>query len=307
MHRGAFQGGILALWLVSMGWLVRYDAYPEYFTSSVPGYRALLQDDLLALDSWWKISIQGVHAGYMRSWISIQENDPVEHYVVENETVMRIRLLGSPQSIAISMQAALDVGYQLHSFRCSARAGPYRTELHGRRTQGRRFRVEINMGDSRSSVDMEIPDDTLIYAPITEMAFRRMKPGDILTMRTFNPLTQENMPSRVRALRREALNTASGMTQATVLSIESFGVEFLSWIDADGRVLRQESPLGVLETSTAAECLKFKLGDADAPDPLRTLDPISLATALGRLGAKFLANESNLTENATQVVPHDPH
>ena len=123
-----------------MGWLIRYEAYPELFTSSVPGYRALLDSDLMVLDSWWKISFKGVPVGYSHSWVNVQEDNPVEHYVVENSTILQLNVMGFAQRISMSVQASLDVGYQLQRFDCFTRAGQYRTDFSGARVQGDHFR-----------------------------------------------------------------------------------------------------------------------------------------------------------------------
>jgi hypothetical protein len=73
---------------------------------------------------------------------------------------------------------------------------------------------------------------------------------------------------KIRALRRERLPVNGEDVPATVLSIRSYGTELLSWIDSNGRVIRQESPLGVLEISTAQECLNLILNDSAQPDLL---------------------------------------
>jgi hypothetical protein len=70
---------ILAFWLICTAWLVRYEAFPERFTAVLPGYKALLSGDLLVVDSWWKLIHEDTPIGYSRSWVEVQETNPLKH------------------------------------------------------------------------------------------------------------------------------------------------------------------------------------------------------------------------------------
>jgi hypothetical protein len=259
---------IVVFWLACTGWLIRYEAFPERFTAVLPGYKALLGGDLLVVDSWWKLSNAGHPIGYSRSWVELQESNPLEYYVVENETLLNVNIMGFSQRLTFSAQSFLNIGYQLQRFTFSTQAREYRTHIKGERIRGTRFRVAIDSGGVEHVTYVEIPDDTIIYSPAMEMTLRHLAPGDDLTVRSFNPLTQESMLVKIRALRREILRVKEQEINTTVLSISSYGMDLLSWIDSNGRVVRQESPLGVLEASTAEECLDLVLDRSAKPDLL---------------------------------------
>ena len=53
--RYVLRGLVLLFWLGMIGWLLRYEAFPEYFTRSLAGYHGLLSKDVLVADSWMKI------------------------------------------------------------------------------------------------------------------------------------------------------------------------------------------------------------------------------------------------------------
>ena len=47
--------GALIFWLVMLGWLMRYEVFPEYFTHAMAGYRSLIKGDVLMKDSWMRM------------------------------------------------------------------------------------------------------------------------------------------------------------------------------------------------------------------------------------------------------------
>ena len=56
------------------------------------------------------------------------------------------------------------------------------------------------------------------------------------------------------------------------MSVESQGVEVLTWIDSEGTILRQETPFGwVLEACEAREAMAMEQDGGDAPDILSAL------------------------------------
>lgn len=270
--RRGIQGLLVAAWLGSMAWLLRFEAFPEYFTHALAGYRSLLTSDMLVMDSWYIVQFNGTPIGYSRTWVDVREENPREHYVVENLTELELSVLGTRQRVHFDSEAFLDQGHRLQRFMFNTRSGQYRTRIEGTRTTGDRFTVELDTGGSASSFEVRIPDDTVIYSPVTDLALRRLKPGEQVTLKTFNPIVGESVPVRIQAQERESLVLGTNTFDALALTIHSQGMSMNAWVDGEGQLLKQETDLGwTIVRSTFEEATRALRNAHGAPDILRTL------------------------------------
>ena len=263
---------ILFLWAAATGWLLRFEVFPEYFTRSLAGYRGLLDKGPMVQDSWMKILFRGEQIGYSHSSMETDEKDPVERYVVNNQTLLVLNVMGERQTVAVTALAALDAMYDVYRFYFVLSSGPYTARIDGRRVKDNRFAVRIRTDNSVSSQRVEIPDDVVIYSPMMEMAMGQLRPGQELRIKTFDPMSMTTADVLVRALRTESIRLGAREVEATVLSMDVQGMQVESWIDADGQLLRQETPFGwSLEACSADEALETDLSVAGESDLIRQM------------------------------------
>ena len=255
-----------------MAWLVRYEAFPAAFRGRPAGYRPVMQDGVLTLDSWMRILYDGKPLGYSHTAIMTTEDDPRGYYTVNNVLNLKLNLMGTAQRIHVDTEAVLDSLYRLNRFAFRLQSGQYVMETTGRRARGNIFNLRIRTPQSEQRVDVEIPPDAVIYSPMTEMAVARLAPGESLRIRTFDPTTLSTETLLVEALRRETLAIADRDYKAVVLATDYHGMRIHSWLDRNGLMLRQETPFGwVMERCTIEDAFDA-LRDADAGiDVLRRL------------------------------------
>lgn len=273
MKKTLLRLAIVVFWLGAMFWLVRYEAFPGWFAHELPGYRGIFPGGPLILDSWMKISFQGRPIGYSHTAVDTDERAVESTYLVNNKTVLRLNVMGEVQKVSITAEAALDALYQLQRFYFAMSSGRYLVKVDGRRIGERTFvaRMVTPAGSSSSKVD--IPDDAVIYSPFLEMSLGRLRPGQQLRVRTLDPASLSTSEVLVEATGREKLVVLGKEREATVLRLNFQGMETRAWIDADGQVLRQETPFGwTMEACTAEEAMALDLerGGADV-DMLRAM------------------------------------
>ncbi len=244
-RRTALRLAALAVWLVFAGWLVRYEAFPEWFTHRLPGYDGLIGRDTLVQDHWMRVLQDGRPVGYTRTAVDTQDDDPLRHISLENRTHLRLEMMGRRQVVQALTTAWLDMTYRLQAFDCTLRADPLDVSVTGTRRDGDTFAVEIRSGDfAPRTVTVAIPDDVVIHAPMTALALRGLRPGRELRMATFNPVTLQREPITLRAVGRGPLTVGGETVEATELSVDAMGTSTRAWIDSDGNLLRQETPFG---------------------------------------------------------------
>jgi hypothetical protein len=265
--------GIVALWAVTMSWLLRYEAFPAFFTRTLAGYKGYFAGGQVFMDSWMKILMNGAHVGYSHTQIDVEESNPAEQYSLNNKTSLSIGMLGERQQITVVSEAKLDALYRLQKFLFALTARRYATTIEGRRDEGGIFVVTVRSESGVRSLKLEIPDDVILYSPMTAMAMSRLEPGKSLRLRTLDPASLTVGDLVVRALRKEPITGPGGEVDATVLEVGFQGMEMLTWIDKDGVVLRQETPFGwSLEACGAEEAVALpEVAAGQAPDLLRQL------------------------------------
>lgn len=303
---------IVLFWLGMMGWYLRYEAFPGYFTHTLAGYRDLMSEGQLFLDSWMKIELHGKPIGYSHTAVEVADEDPLEHYRIDNRTLLTLNLMGEVQHVSVQSGGSLDMLHKLQRFAFSLNARRYSMRVEGQRQEGSMFRV-VTKSDLGSTVQrVHIPDDVILYSPLTEMSLARLKPGEQMQVRTMDPSSLSVGYVQVKALRREPLAFKGLTNQAMVLSVNFRGMELTTWIDDAGRTLRQETPLGWrMEACTADEALALPLGEVDSADLLESAavrlrgvwpDPLPAEGVRLRLVSAPLEGLSLLASERQQVL-----
>jgi hypothetical protein len=100
----------------------------------------------------------------------------------------------------------------------------------------------------------------------------RLKPGETMRIKTLDPTSMAIEDLVVKALRKEPRDVLGVPTDTTALSVSFHGVELLSWVDANGRVVRQETPFGwIMEACTAEDAMAIKVDARDAEDMMGSM------------------------------------
>ena len=250
---------IFAAWAASFAWLIFYEAYPELRQDVSGGYQSLLSRGVMVVDEYMKISFQGRQIGYSQSTVDLNEAEGHHEYLVGNRTILQLNVMGTRQWISVSTRATVDMQYALQDFAFVLSSAGYAINVDGERAGPDTFRATVRSAGSTQRFKVTVPRDAVIYSPMTEMALKALAPGKTVTLRMFNPVTLSAQPVTVRALRRDTIRCRHEDIEATVLAATTEGMETLSWIDRDGRVLRQETPFGwTLEACSSTEALSVK-------------------------------------------------
>lgn len=260
---------VIVLWLCAISWLVRYEAFPERFESSLDGYEGLISKDVLMLDTWMRIMFKGNPIGFSHSLMGLNESNPILRHVIKNHLTVRMKVMGMEQQINADTDARLNDNYELQQFGFRMSARDYNIRIEASRTGSDRFAVKMNTPHTKQSTTITVPRDVVIYSPMTEMAVKKLKPGQTLTIRTLDPMSLSTANMTFRALRKETISLGGQTYNATVVSSDYHGGTSLSWIDNEGTILRQETPFGwTMEKCTMEEAFNALAESKNAEDML---------------------------------------
>jgi hypothetical protein len=303
-RRVAVTAASVAVWLASLGWLVFWEAFPEWRTGASAGYEALFGDGLLVMDQWMKILFEDEPIGYSHTSVNVDDAGTRTTTTVESQTVLLLTIMGAPQRVRVRTSAELDAVYDMQSFAFDLASQSYTLDVQGTRTGEESYEVVLRTGAMESRSRVAIPRDAVLYSPMTDLAMRRMKPGQSMRINAFNPISMSCEPMTARALRRETIPWDGDSVETTVLSADAQGMEVMSWVADDGRVLRQTTPLGwTMEACDAGEALAIRSTTHAGRDILAALAvPVSGTVDDPRTRARLRVRVRGLTRGEQELA-----
>lgn len=306
--------GVGLIGLAAAAWFLRFEACAHYFTGRRAGYRDLFRSGLQVRDLWMRILIQGAHVGYAHSSMDVDETDPARTYRLTTILEMDFAMMGTRRQIASRLEAELDSLYRLQRFHFRLHSKGYATEFIGRRQRGDQFDVEILTPSGSSRTTITIPDDVILESPLLDQALADLKPGQSRVFRILDPASLGVSDLRVSALREETITIGETPYRATLLEAVVHGMTIQSWVDAEGRLLRQETPMGwTMELADAETAVAYRKRGRLAPPPDLTLSvsipitfPLPNPRAIQQLTIRLTGldewNPSELETDRQQVV-----
>lgn len=251
-----------------MAWLVRSEAFPEFFTMSIDGYRGILSSDVLLTETWMKILYRNSPIGFSHTSVEMADSNRNENYSIKNRMQLKMTIMGEVNNIHVDSATTLNSMHELQKFTFAIFSRDYRLNLKGHRIDEKRFAVTMNTGMSSEKRNVEIPKDAVIYSPTTDIAIRKLRPGQQLRLKTVDPATMTTANIIVRAVGTEDVTIGTNRYTATVIAMDYRGTELRSWIDKDGNMLRQQTPFGwTMEKCTASDALEI-IKSATAPSDM---------------------------------------
>ncbi len=276
---------IVFIWMITAGFYIRYEAYPVWFTRTLPGYRGLLPDELLTRESWKIIRINEQPAGYVHTIFTMDDDAPDPVLEITTRMQMRVSILQSVQTINVFSEIFLDQDYLPQRFTLSTSAGDFALRVQGEHTGDRQFTVTTTSGTSTTTRIITLPRDIVFYSPVYELAIQQLRPGRSLSIRTLDPLTLQTTTLMVTAGTREMIELDGRQVRALPLETHWQGLILRSWINDAGLVLRQETPFGwTMETAQPEQAVEAVSNTQPAPPLLPGVAGISLLQTL--IGAR---------------------
>ena len=270
-----FRIAIIALWLCLVAWLIRYEAFPEYFSHSISGYRGLLGREVILRDSWFKILFHGAEIGYSHTNMDVNDDNMVEHYVINNRAHIVLNIGGSRVNVHLLASVILDITYNITRFNFAFSSPALVCKADGVKKEGNRFEVKVFTQPDQTNVFLiHIPADVVLYSPMSGTVIKHLRPGHQVAVRTIDPISMKRTTLLIRALRKEKL-TLNGQVDTLVVSTEYNGITMTSWLDDAGNLLRQKTPFGLeIQKCTPEEAFSAVAGTQSANAVLQILLPL---------------------------------
>jgi len=254
---------ILILILLAVVWI--FSIYQLYKKESTSGrrenfmYRKFLPSDLVLRDEWFGIYFNDNKIGYANFILGLDEVDARQGYKMEGEAFLIFPVLGTTQRIWLKIRSKIDPEYKLKSFYLSFFTGVQRTEISGIKLKENEFEVTVKEAERERKNIISIPEGVVLgnfFGPPKEL--HNPRPGMKVKFLTLNPLTLQPEEVKLTVVSREKLNIHGKNYEGFLILTEFSGLESRAWIDNQGRLLKEETPLGVtLVREPQSKALEF--------------------------------------------------
>lgn len=275
---------ILSVWLVTMGWLIRYEAFPQWFDETMQGYRELSRHLPALRDSWMKIMSEDQHVGYVNSSIEMTDTAGEEQLQMSTQLFMRIDFQGSSQLLRLNNEVRLDARQNLKSSLSTFSMGPYAGRITLTPTEEeRRFQMEVQFNEIKFQRMVDLPAGAVISSPLLDAGLRTVKVGKTVKIRSMDPFSPS---AELRTVEITGLSSSTRTLpgESQEVDVTRVQMKFGEWIlfaevDEYGRIVTQETPFGLTFVQSEANSA-MKIPDENSLDPFTLLSSPALTSMI---------------------------
>ncbi|MDX2168591.1 MAG: transglutaminase domain-containing protein [Deltaproteobacteria bacterium] len=240
--------GVVVVWAALLIALARSQMPPAATPPADPAALPVAGDSAAAEDAWSGLYMQGHKVGYAHSRTAPRDGG----YRLDETSVMRLRVLDSEQTIRAVIDADTGADWAVRRFAVNLDTDLGAFDVRGS-VAGDTLTLAMRSGGE--TTEQRVPISEPIYLPSAARAAavaRGLREGATFTVRVFDPSALEHQPMTIRVLGRESLSV-DGVAQPAWKLRESFrGIESTVWLDAAGKTLREEGPMGLVTVRESA-------------------------------------------------------
>ncbi len=233
--------GIVAFWIIMMGLLVGkvyFHPADEYLEPDAIG-----SEDRIPLgERWMGIYFKGSKIGYAHETIQKHEHG----YSVKEKISMKLRVLEQSQQVNMITECLADRKFNLRLFHFDLSTGSNQIKIDGR-VVGRKLAFKVHSGGTIT--ERAIPFEHIPFLTNNLRPFlvqRGLEEDKRYRVSVFDPSTMSLSKVSVTVMGKERITLGPNDLVVNRLKISYRGMGLNIWMDDDGSVLKEESPMGLV-------------------------------------------------------------
>jgi len=192
-------------------------------------------------EEWWGVFYRGEKIGY--AWQSITAKPA--GYELRDRSVLNLNLLGTVQPAETRLEMAANEDWILERFNFELTSREIRFSARGARNNNK-LTLEIDSAGHRSAQEITLTQAPYLLAALKPyVVTQQLETGKKFFFSTFDPSTLSQQVTTVVIEGREQIRIGNRLEAAIKLRQSFRGISVLSWIDGQGRTLKEESPAGM--------------------------------------------------------------
>lgn len=241
-------GGIVILWLVMMGLLVKKVSFSDRGEPSdiISKKRPAITE---TEREWMEIYLKGKKVGYSVNQVSPLEQD----YLIQEDVFLKLNLMGKASSIYTVSRSVVDHAYLLKSFRFRMTSGLVIYQISGR-VKGKRMILEIGEGAAQRKEIIKLSAPPILGSGMSRFfKGRKLEVGQSFRFPVFDPATMAQKEAACKVMGKESVVIGRMRHSAFRLETKMWGQPMTLWLDENGAVLKEQGFMGfTLIKSSAA-------------------------------------------------------
>jgi hypothetical protein len=242
--KSILKAGVVLIWVALMALLANRTYLQPQAVKITP---AIAREGVKAGEEWWGVYWKGEKIGFGATEQEMQG----DRIVVKEQLWLKLAVLGVPQNIQQILEYTLTETFALESFRFSLQSGLFPFQLAGRirgdpgGSSRKRMTLKMQSGGKEQELEVYLPEAPFILGQ-TKLYFvsQGLEKGRKYRVPVFDPasMTSAEMIAEVEGLDR--LRIGKEERELYRVRQEFKGIEVKSWIDRNGQVWKEESPMG---------------------------------------------------------------
>jgi len=192
------------------------------------------------LEEWWGVFYRGEKIGFASQVITPK----TKGYKLYDRSTMNLNMLGTVQPTMTELEMEANDDWILERFAFELRSKEIRFSARGQ-MNGTKLQLTLDSGSHQSSRELSLRQAPYLLAALKPyVVTQQLETGKKFLFPTFDPSTLSEQVTTVVIEGREQLRIAD-RTEPAIRMRQSFrGISVLSWVDGQGRTLKEESPAG---------------------------------------------------------------
>jgi len=192
-------------------------------------------------EEWWGIFYRGEKIGY-----ATQSITPVgKGFELRDRSVLNLNLLGTIQPASTRLEMTANEDWILQRFNFELESKEIRFSARGAVTENR-MTLEIDSAGHKSTQEIRLTQSPYLLAALKPyVVTQQLETGKKFFFSTFDPSTLAQQVTSVVIEGREQIKIGNRLEPAIKLRQSFRGISVVSWVDGQGRTLKEESPGGM--------------------------------------------------------------
>ncbi len=278
---GVLKFTVVSVWLATMGWLIRYEAFAHIFDPTLQGYRELSKNLPALRDSWMKIVSGGQHVGYINSSIEMVDFQGEEQLHMGTQVLLKVWVNGDLELFRLNNKVQLNARQKLIGSVSTFAVGLYSGNITIEPVSGENsFMLSFRLNDLKFKREINLPAGAVISSPIMDAGLRNVKVGRTVKIRSVDPFSPSGEVKTVELTGLSSVKVKlpgeSREVEVTTVAMKMGELVVEADVDEYGRILRQETPFGLtFIQADAGDAMKIPKGQGFDPMNLLSGDSIS--------------------------------
>jgi hypothetical protein len=192
-------------------------------------------------EEWWGVFYRGEKIGYASQTITPKPKG----YRLTDRSVLQLNLMGAIQPAATRLEMDANEDWILENFIFELVSKEIRFDVEGRFRDGKLL-LAVESAGHKTTRELVLTQAPYLLAALKPyVVTQQLETGKKFLFSTFDPSTLSQQVTTVVIEGRERIRVGE-RTEAAIKLRQSFrGISIISWVDGQGRTLKEESPAGL--------------------------------------------------------------